>query len=146
MRILSRACEKEINDQSRETGRRRDAKTHLPKKLVDVLVMIRNSFDELVELIHEVTDVDAAERIGLREGESEREAMAMRSKKRSGQRWESKEERGKRGEDALSELVDNFVLDPANTDDSVKLLGIFHLHRLVVVLGHDLEKKSRRVS
>jgi len=60
----------------KERKMERREETDLPKKLVDVFVMIRDSFDELVELIHELADVDAAERIGLRKRKSEREAVA----------------------------------------------------------------------
>lgn len=72
-------------------------RTHLSKQLIDVLVVIRNSLDELVELIHELSNVDTAERVGLGEGEGEREAMPKGwSTKRVGQRLRGTEEKERR--------------------------------------------------
>lgn len=113
MRRLSSACRREKEESQEELGERerrrglngcrgKRGQTHLAQDVIDVAVMLGEALGELVVLLGERPDVDAAERVGLREGEGEREpgsAMARRQRRldaKDYEGWREREEGGGR--------------------------------------------------
>lgn len=115
---------------------------HLAQDVVNVPVVFREAFGELIVLLRERPNVDAAQRVRLRERQRERE---LGRPARPGSRNLSaiSNARGHLGERirARFESLDGPVPvggEPRHACDLVELVRIVDDHRLVVIVDHDL--------
>lgn len=107
--------------------------SHLSKQLVHIPVALRHVLHELIELIDEIANVDAAHWKRLRKGQRLREAMSARVGVSCGRR---------RGASARSDSQRDLLrfpcCEPACADDLIEFGLVIDHHRLIVVFRDDL--------
>lgn len=103
-------------------------------------MVFREALGELVVLLGERPDVDAAERVGLRERKRERESRARNGEKSKlvSKSAGKRHERNTRLKFQGAPFADGGK--PADTDDLFELFRVVDDHLLVVIVENNLEK------